>query len=201
MVPAQSLGGQRTSPLPRAWHPPGRRPLLPPRCSAGLRQCSAAIFWPRAALHPRPPYGVKAAAAQGHRAPAASAPAEPAPTRASPLRSPAGRSLSFRSPDQPRPPQRGRLPLESDSAPRTQEAQRSLRLPLSPPTPCLGVRGPRSKDKVGEGEKSISRDLSGTPEAPGGLSLGGGIVGNQCVCFRYSGYLFVLLCLLFFLYA
>ena len=68
-------------------------PLQQPDCSAGLRRCSAAIFWPHAALQPRLPCGWTQPEPQPPRAQATSLSCTPG--GGPPLWAPVGRPLSL----------------------------------------------------------------------------------------------------------
>lgn len=136
---------------PKLWsHPgPGRtkdkplpRPLPPPLRCGSLRQCSAAIFWPHATLHPHPPGWVNPARASVPRGGSGQL-----SFRAHTWRKPTPMSPGRVAPQhqtQPWHTQRAPLPLERESVQRTQEAQGPLSLLFSPsqvPGDMLGLQG------------------------------------------------------------
>lgn len=124
--PPKALEGARA----HTHTPPLDGPLTLPR--SGLRQCSAAIFRPHAALQPHPPSGVNpagAAAPQSCRVGAWSG----GSSSMSPGRTASQHQPWPKTPNQPRQPQRGPLTLEKDSVFRPQAVQGSLRLPPAPP--------------------------------------------------------------------
>lgn len=116
--------------LARAHLHPAGRPFLPPRGSAGLRRCGAAIFWPHAALQPHPPSGVSPAELQSPEALAASESCGVRAWKGSTSVSPG------QAPETP-----NQLRLERDNVPGSQRPQGSLRLPppLPPAWACWGT--------------------------------------------------------------
>ena len=167
-------------------------PLRPPRYSAGLRQCSAAIFRPHAALQPHPPSAVSPAGAAAPRGTGRQPVLQSLCLQSGGvlLREPwkDGFSPSAMTQDS-KPAQAATTGPSALGERQCAQAPSGPGLPevASCPAPCLGLRwdlGPQSREREGVSvRESSSRDLGGDslpasvrfPESQEPLSLEEGL--------------------------